>query len=207
VTLPLLNSSPTVQLEVVQPDRRLRADVVPNPALTNALMVRPNGLYAKRGQRLNPFRFTRITNGTLSVGTAATPGNIDQVLSWEAALFDPSGVGQLGVTPTRWTAPASGRYFHSVNVPVTNSLGTTQVGAVMWFRKNGTDYVGGRTIIAGSNSTALQIVQASMREWIDLIAGDYLEVIWRWYFFSGIGAGATATYSNLTNWHGWRFAP
>jgi len=74
VSIPLINTSPSVALEVTS-DRRLRADVIPSPLPTNGLQLHSAGLFARKGTRTNAFRV-----GKLSTQTIGTALNADSVV-------------------------------------------------------------------------------------------------------------------------------
>jgi len=187
VSIPLINTSPSVALEVTS-DRRLRADVIPSPLPTNGLQQHSAGLFARKGTRTNAFRV-----GKLSTQTIGTALNADSVVVWDSKLFDPTGILDLIAQPTRFTAPASGRYFVSTGLYVQIQGGGTFVNAdaMIWFRKNGATFVGGRSVLVGA-SAGTNSAPGSARTYVDLLAGDYLEVLHRWYYFNTLTAGSIA---------------
>lgn len=200
MSLPLLQTSPTVQLEV-QPDRRLAANVIPSGAPYNALRANTNGLWAKPGSPAYQWNIGIITASALTIATQT-----DQVLSWNVETADPDGLVDLAANPTRVTAPEAGRYFNQVFTTIT-LVGGSAVGAfaMLWLRKNGTTYAGGRSVTTQLAAGTTSII-GSYSGYVDLQAGDYLEAVWRWVAFATLTATSAALQAtNTTQWQGFRW--
>lgn len=202
MSLPLLQTSPSVQLEVGT-DRQLRADAVLSPNPTNALKVRDAGLYAKAGQRTYPWN---ISINTARAVTLAT--QVNQVLNWNVEDYDPLGMTDLVVQPTRVTIPADGRYFTRATATVQLTGGTAVAGLAMFMiLKNGSAYQAGDTSMETTAAGVTTFV-GNIAAWLDLKAGDYIECYWRWLAFTTLTATAAALQTTTTTrWQGWSFQP
>lgn len=173
---PLLQTSPTVQLEV-QPDRQLAANLVLSPDATNGLRLRSSGVWAKKGQRRYPWQVA-------AAGQILTPSTTaKQVLNWTSEVYDPDGLADVVAFPTRVTMPADGDYFVRVNGGFIPAAGFTEnIVAQALLYKNGTALVAGVDATAGlvsATATMPGSLNFSLAARPTLKAGDYLEVyVW-----------------------------
>lgn len=191
----MLQISPTLALEVGS-DRRLRADVIKSPAASNALKLRSDGLYLKRGRRLYGWSLVQpTTNQVLALVAQA-----NQVVNWGTDPLDAGNVFDPAVSVTRVTLPEAGRWFTKASVLATLVGGTAAAaGATCFVLLNGTQVVAGDTqYIAAAASTG---IGPNVNGYINAAAGDYLEIYWRWLGFTTL----TATSATLLgSWTGFR---
>lgn len=197
MSLPLLQTSPSVELEVGT-DRQLRASVVRSPLATNALRSSGDGLYAKKAERANQFLITQTTSTPLTVVTQT-----NQALLWSGETFDPDGLADLVAQPTRITVPVSARYFIRATCGV-GMLGGSAVSMVAYLYaiKNGVDTVAG-SVGATQLAAGATTCYGNLSAWLDLAAGDYLELFWRWGAFGTLTATSCAW---TGTWSGFRLS-
>lgn len=199
---PLLTTTPTVRLQV-NSDRELEADVVLAANVNNALRINPNGLYVKRGVRRDAWQVARYpVSGTLTTALAT-----DQPLSWPTVALDPYDLVDLVAQPTRVTVTESGYYWSRATASLTGVGGTTAASewcAQMYQRKNGTTWLGGQDIVSNNIAATANQAVASCPVYAYLNAGDYLEVIWRWFSFTLL---TQTSFTWLGSWAGMRIAP
>lgn len=200
MSLPLLQTSPTVRLHV-DSDRRLRADVVKSPAAANALQLRSGGLYAKRGQRLYGWSVTSTSFASQLANSIVLNSNVPAFLAVEYA--DYGGMIDLVAAPTRITIPAGGdgKWFTKATVQIiatTGAFGAPATASTMVL-KNGLLQVAGEWL-AMDNTAANGT--ANMQGYFDAVAGDYLELYAR--FNIATGATAPTWKFNNVSWGGFR---
>lgn len=200
MSLPLLQTSPSVQLEITA-RRELEASVVLAPVASNALRRRPTGLWAKAGYRRNDWSVAINQAQQMHLVAQA-----DQVFNWAVEDSDPSGLFNLAALPTRVTIAETGSYFPRAQAMVSLVGGTAASGsALMWLRKNGLSFVAGSLVTMQATGGAF--FPGNVTTYVDLVAGDYLEVCWRWLAFGTLTAtSATVAAAGETRWQGWRMA-
>lgn len=196
MSTPLLQTSPTVQLEV-QPDRQLAANLVLSPDPTNSIRIRTTGVWAKKGQRRFPWQLALTTAQTILTLT-----NINQVVTWTSEAYDPDGLASLSTFPTRITATAAADYFSKVSAVLTPAAGSTNnLNAQLLLYKNGTVLVAASDLTAGLAAAVLPTeVRGTMNARVALLVGDYLEVYVRWVPAFTPGTPASATFNGV--WSG-----
>lgn len=203
MSTPLLATSPTVQLEV-NSERELEASVVlAAPNVNNALRINPEGLYVKRGVRRDAWQIARYPV-TAALSTALAT---DQVLTWPTEPLDPDGLVDLAVQPTRVTVSEAGYYWSRAMCTLTGVGGTTAASewcAQMYQRKNGNTWLGGQDVISNNIALTANQAVASCPVYAYLEAGDYLEVIWRWFSFTLL---TQTSFTWIGAWAGMRIAP
>lgn len=207
MSLPLLQTSPTVALEI-NTGRELEASVVPAtvvyarfhiPGYPNSLVVTEDGLYAKRGRRINPFAL-QINNSQPLVFTT----QLDQVLSWNLEVYDPDNLVSLATYPTRVTVPEAGRYsFRIWNNAFLSGGSAVNLAAQLMLIKNGSTWIAGQDAYGALAAGAVSL-QADLQAYVSLDAGDYVEAYWRWLSFTTLTA--TTVIVGSAAWQGWRFA-
>ena len=200
MSLPLLQTSPSVQLEI-DADDKLAANVVPSPAPYNALRTHSNGLWSKPGSPAYQWQIGIISATAMSLTT-----QVDQVLSWNNEIQDPDGMVDLVAAPTRVTIPESGRYFHNVFASLVLSGGTAVAAeAFLYLRKNGTTFAGGKSCYMQLAAGFTTIV-GGYSGYLDAVAGDYYEAVWRFIVFATLTATSVALQAlNTTQWQGFRW--
>jgi hypothetical protein len=192
VTTPLLQQSPSVQLEV-NASRELRADVVASPNPANAL-VTSGGLFAKRGRR----RFPWVASGGFSGGTASA--GVDTLVPWTAEVIDLDGLINLSTDAARiiftehqfyaWNARAS--------LTLTGGNAIAQIAQVMGLL-NGTTPVG----VCHSTCTQGAAFTTSFAQtggYFEAQPGDYLQLLVR---FVGFVTGTATGYTCAAVINGW----
>lgn len=192
MSLPLLQQSPSVALEVGT-DRQLRADAVRSVAGSNALKASSKGLYLKRGRRL--YGWSLVTPAATQQGVVIT--QLNQVVNFNIENLDAGGMFDVVVSATRITMPEAGRWFTKISLGGSLVGGTAAAAAgVLSILLNGSQQVcgaGGQALTAGNSG-----VGANANGYVNVAAGDYLEVYWRWLSFQTLTATSCTFFGTWT---------
>jgi hypothetical protein len=169
----------------VDTDRRLKADLLLSVDPANSLKARPTGLYAKQARR--KYLFSLVTSLTISSGTPtgavplAASTLFNQPIPFTNELYDADGVWSGAAAPTKITYSEAGRYWiaGTLNVVGVGGHGGTAWQSQLMVLKNGSQYVTGQQLF-GALAAGITQVRSSFDRWgFEVVAGDYLELVWR----------------------------
>lgn len=203
MSLPQLQTSPTVELKV-NTARQLEARVIRSvPNVNNALRVNPAGLYVKRGIRKNGWNIQRAATSAI-----ANVAQANQMLIWATEQLDPDGLVDLVAQPTRVTAIEAGYYWNRSYLQLQPVGASTAAAAAasgeLLTLVNGSKWVAGNEVYAYAPIGSNVIIEADCSGYVYLNAGDYMELAWRFVVLESITA---TSWTWIGSWAGGRIAP
>ncbi|MEA5454466.1 hypothetical protein SPF06_07010 [Sinomonas sp. JGH33] len=117
---------------------------------------------------------TLTTVGVSPVQSFADGASV--AVQFGTAVTDTDSMSNLGAQPTRVTITVSGRYSVAGGAGFSTNAATGRV--VAWLRKNGTDIgYGGQAVPITNNGALSQYSAKAAVPNLDLVAGDYLELM------------------------------